>query len=527
MKRKPYRFLLYLFLRTIALLIYPIPLRISTKLCAFIGRIAFYAIPKEREKTLKHLRIASGREKSEKEIRGIALRLFANLGRNAAEWVNFPKEDGAWLDKNITAEGLEHLDRARKKGKGIILMPSPFGHWELTSSYLPHKGYAGVIIARKIYIDQINDFFVKLRLKWGNEIMYRDESPKRALAALKKNSIIGILADQDVSNVEGIFVDFFGKPAYTPVAPVKFAIKTGAALIPLFFIRENGKIRLIVEKEIDIDTTGDKERDILVNTIRWMRVLEKYIRRYPDHWVWMHRRWKTKPKSVTSQEMQLIDKIAQERYHIPGITLMENAGAASACLAMNILNAKETGKTKRVAVFCGKGNNGGDGFVVARKLIEAGCKVTTYIFCDELELKRDPSRNMDLLKKMNETLVIVKTEGDISHIKDLDRYNLIIDAIFGTGFKGRPDDFITRIIGLINGSGVDILSIDVPSGLDATTGRCEGACVKATDTITFGIAKSGFFTEDGPEYTGSITVDNIGFPKELLNDPPKSPHKSP
>lgn len=296
MKNRPYRFLLYLAAKALGFIFYPVPLRIGVKIGALSGRIAYHILPKEREKTLAHLGIAFGKEKSEEEIEEIAKNVFSNLGRNAFEWLNFPKLDKVWFDTYITAEGLERLREAEKKKRGIIVLASHFGNWEFLAAYLSHLGCHGAVIVRRIYIEQFNRLFLDMRRRIGNEVIYRDESPKRPLKILKEGGFIGILPDQDTDSVEGVFVDFFGRPAYTPSGPVKFAMKTGAAMLPMFLIREGERFRFVVEKEVEMEISGDRERDILVNTIKWMRVLEKYIRRYPDQWVWMHRRWKTRPK---------------------------------------------------------------------------------------------------------------------------------------------------------------------------------------------------------------------------------------
>ncbi len=522
MKNKPYRLVLYIFVRMVGFLLYPLPLKIGIRIGSVFGRLAFFILPKEREKTLTHLKIALGREKSEREIKKIAINLFSNLGKNAIEWLNFPKINKDWFERYVEPEGLVHIREAHKRGKGVIILASHFGNWELMAAYLAHIGCRGAMIVRRIYIEQFNQLIVNMRKNKGHDVIYRDESPKKVLRVLKNNSYLGILADQDIDSVEGVFVDFFGKPAYTPVAPVKLAIKTGAALIPAFLIREDGKFRFMVEKEVSLDISGDRERDLLINTIKWTKVIERYIRKYPDQWVWMHRRWKTRPKEeakpVTADQMQSIDRIAQERHNIPSFTLMENAGKAAASLAMDILSAKDTmGRKKRILVFCGKGNNGGDGLVISHKLIENGLDVITYLLCSETELKNDPAINFTLLKKLNADIIILKKRDDLSFIRGLSDCDLIIDAIFGTGFKGRPKGLINNLINLINRSGAKVLSIDVPSGLDATTGRCEGTCIKATETITFGLPKTGFYRSSGPRFTGRITIKNIGFPDSLLN----------
>jgi len=219
-------------------------------------------------------------------------------------------------------------------------------------------------------------------------------------------------------------------------------------------------------------------------------------------------------KNVTAKEMQAIDRVAQEKFKISGLTLMENAGKACASHAMAMINLK---KEKTISVFCGKGNNGGDGLVISRFLLKRGLDVTTYMLSSEDRLKKNPAVNLRLLKKLKGKVIFVEDKEGLRAIDVLSGCGLIIDAIFGTGFKGRPEGLAADAIKLINASGVKILSVDVPSGLDATTGECPGECVKASETITFGLPKTGFYKGAGPKFTGKITVKNIGFPQSLLS----------
>ncbi len=134
-----------------------------------------------------------------------------------------------------------------------------------------------------------------MRASKNVNVIYRDESPKKLLKVLRKNEVLGLLADQDMDSVDGVFVEFFGKPTYTAKAPVAIAMASKAPLIPLFVIWGPKRHKLIIEDPIEIEIKATKEETIKHNTQKWTRLLESYIRKYPDHWVWMHRRWKTKP----------------------------------------------------------------------------------------------------------------------------------------------------------------------------------------------------------------------------------------
>jgi len=239
--------------------------------------------------------ISSFPDKSREEAALITKRVFTNMCRNAIEWISIYKLNKKNVDKWITIEGLDKVDRALSKGKGMLMLASHFGNWELISIYFRLKDYPGAVIARRIYFNKYDKFITRLRGSKTVDVIYRDESPKKMLKVLKNNGIMGILADQDMDSVEGIFVDFFGKPTYTAKAPVALALASGAALLPCFIVRENSHHRLIIEDPIELTVTEDKEETIKINTQKWSKVIESYIRKYPDQWVWFHKRWKTKP----------------------------------------------------------------------------------------------------------------------------------------------------------------------------------------------------------------------------------------
>lgn len=216
-------------------------------------------------------------------------------------------------------------------------------------------------------------------------------------------------------------------------------------------------------------------------------------------------------KTVTSAQMKKIDRLAQEKYGMPSIILMENAGRAS---AEEILKRFRKGKG---AIFCGKGNNGGDGFVCARYLANAGLKTTVFLLGKSSEVKnKDPLINLTILKKIGTKIKEIQKDRDIENIKRDFRYNFIVDAIFGIGFKGILPEKIKNLIGFLNNTHKPIYSLDAPSGMDVTRGKTQGACIRARQTITFGLPKKGFFNEEARPYIGRLVVKDIGFPIALL-----------
>lgn len=288
------RYIFYYLGRAAAFLVYLLPVRVSVYLAKFLGRIGFRVLGKYRRLTIENLKLAFGSEKADEEIEGIARRVFENLARYGVELINFPKINKGNLDKWVTIGNAQILDAAVRRGKGIIILTAHFGNWELTGLTLRERGYRGCVIGRRIYFDKYDAWLNELRRMHDVNVIYRDESPRKAIKALRDNQIVGIVADQDVDSVEGVFVNFFGKPAYTPAGPVVLARATGAALIPALMIKEGSRHVLMVEKPLELVDTGNKEQDLVTNTQKWSDVIESYIRKYPDQWVWMHRRWKTK-----------------------------------------------------------------------------------------------------------------------------------------------------------------------------------------------------------------------------------------
>jgi len=298
MKIKTKRYYIYCLARIGCFIIGILPLRVGLFLADLAGMLGYHVIfKKERRRAFENLKSVFP-EKSDEEIENIAKKVFSNLCKNVIEWLNAFKLNKKNIDGWIEAQGFEKLDRVFSKGKGTIGLASHLGNWELMHIAFALKGYPGTAIARRMYFDKYGKFLEDIRTAKGVGVVYRDESPKKLLRLLKKNKLIGILADQDVDSVDGVFVDFFGKPAYTPKAPAAFSLASGAPIVPCFMIRKERGHRIIVEEPIEMEKKSDKAETIRHNTQRWSDVVESYIRKYPEQWVWMHARWKTKPVSL-------------------------------------------------------------------------------------------------------------------------------------------------------------------------------------------------------------------------------------
>ena len=210
---------------------------------------------------------------------------------------------------------------------------------------------------------------------------------------------------------------------------------------------------------------------------------------------------------LTAEEMAEVDRTAIEDYGIDVVVLMENAGGASAALAMRMLGGEVAGKT--ICCLVGKGNNGGDGMVAARHLSNWGATVQVILAEERSALRDVPARQAAVLEKMG---IPIKGPGE-----DFSKAHLVIDALLGYGARGNPKEPIASLIRLANISKRPMLAVDIPSGMDATTGEARNPCVRATATVTFGFPKTGFLSIESKGLTGDLYLADISLPSKLYS----------
>jgi KDO2-lipid IV(A) lauroyltransferase len=270
-----------------------LPLSLGIWIGGILGGVAYFILPRDRKRALEHLAIAFPSEMSLPERRRIARKCFQNLGKNAVELVNFPrlKRD---LDRMITVEGRAYLDETLARGDGLIWITGHLGNWELMACYMAHKGYPFRVVAREIYEERLNRLLLGFRNEAAVRVILRDSpsSGRQMLRALKDGEVIGMLIDQD-AQVKGVMADFFGRKANTPAGAAILARRRSIPVLAGFIHRVSGRRhRIVIHPPMEIIETNDADRDIVVNTERFNRVLEQHIREDPEGWVWMHRRWK-------------------------------------------------------------------------------------------------------------------------------------------------------------------------------------------------------------------------------------------
>ncbi len=221
-------------------------------------------------------------------------------------------------------------------------------------------------------------------------------------------------------------------------------------------------------------------------------------------------------KLLNSREMREIDYQAINEYGIPSIVLMENAGIRTVEVVEDLLEGRGG---KNVIVLAGKGNNGGDGLVIARHLLNSGINVETFLLAFPGEITADSYTNYKVLSKLSPNIYQLLGEEDLDRLMlSLLSADLVVDAIYGNGFTGQLSEFEARIVKMVNWSNLPVVAVDVPSGVEADTGKVYGEAIKAVHTVSFALPKLGLVFEPGREYTGTLTVADIAIPRTLLED---------
>jgi NAD(P)H-hydrate epimerase len=221
-------------------------------------------------------------------------------------------------------------------------------------------------------------------------------------------------------------------------------------------------------------------------------------------------------KVVTAEQMQELDRKSIEIYRIPGIVLMENAGRG----AIEVINRTFPDiRKQKIAVIAGKGNNGGDGFVIARHLLNQGISVKVFLLTDPKSLRGDAETNYNIFHHMKGEVISLPSSKDYQKVKkSLENIDLLIDGIFGTGLDAEVRGYYREVIDHLNTLMKPMVAIDIPSGLDANTGKPLGTAIRASLTVTFGLPKVGHLISPGIDYVGSLKIIDIGIPNRLVEE---------
>jgi Kdo2-lipid IVA lauroyltransferase/acyltransferase len=274
-----------------------LPRRVARPFAAMVARVLYAMLPRLRRTAEFNLRLAFP-ECDEPQRQAVIRGMVRNLGWMAAEFAHFPRCTRETIEDVVILDGHENFLNGQRRGKGVLYLTGHIGAWELSSFAHALYGFPLHYMARPLDNARVDALVNRYRCLSGNQPIFKNESARALLKILKEAGTVGILADQNTMPGEGMFVDFFGKSACTTTGIARVALHTDAAVVPGYAYWDDGigKYRLRFEPAVELIRTGDTERDVLVNTQKFAKVIEEVIRKHPEQWVWVHARWKTRPK---------------------------------------------------------------------------------------------------------------------------------------------------------------------------------------------------------------------------------------
>lgn len=267
----------------------------SQRLGAAVGALMRRISPRHYRIVMANLRLAFGPERSGRELHAIARACYLHLGKCLMEFIRLPRMGREEVKRVVELRGVEHLEAARVRGEGAILLTGHLGNWEMVGARLAAEGYPVAAIARAQRDSTLTDYILKTREATGMKIYHRESAVRASLLALRSNEFVGMLMDQN-AGCDGVFVDFFGHLASTAPGAAVFALKTEAPVLPVFGYRKPDDTHVAtVDAPVPLIRTGDRPRDVLENTARYTKIVEDKIRAHPAQWFWLHKRWKSRP----------------------------------------------------------------------------------------------------------------------------------------------------------------------------------------------------------------------------------------
>jgi KDO2-lipid IV(A) lauroyltransferase len=246
---------------------------------------------------MQNLELAFPQE-SEENQRRILRELYRNLGWLLAEFCQMPRYSQANTSSFLRYEGLQHYLDAKARGKGVLVVTGHLGAWELSSYYHSLMGHPMSMVIRRLDNELVDRLVNSIRCQHGNKVVHKDDFARGLISAMRQGETVGILMDTNMTPPQGLFVDFFGTMACTASGMARVALNTNAAVLPGFLLWDESAQRYVLHfgEELELVRTEDNEADIVANTALFTKVLERYVREYPGQWLWLHRRWKTRPE---------------------------------------------------------------------------------------------------------------------------------------------------------------------------------------------------------------------------------------
>ena len=282
----------WLFVSSVRLL----PRRTARAVGAAIGAIAFRALGRLRRVGLRNLELAFP-NRTHRDREATLRSEYRNLGFLLAEFCKMPDYTVAAASRFIRYEGLENYLAARERGKGVLVLTGHLGAWELSSFFHSLMGMPMGMVIRRLDNPLVDAFVNRIRCLHGNRVIHKDDFARGLIASMRAGETVGILMDTNMTPPQGVFVPFFGVLACTASGMARIAAKTEAAVVPGFLLWDANEQKYVLHfgEELPVIRTGDAEQDALANTASFTAAIERYIRQYPEQWLWLHRRWKTRP----------------------------------------------------------------------------------------------------------------------------------------------------------------------------------------------------------------------------------------
>lgn len=278
-----------------------LPRKLWIRFLGFLGSLSYYVAIPTRKLVIQHLRMAYAGEKSDEEIVELAKKVFLMLGRNGADVIrNYRERELAYYDKFVRVKKIDIALKARDAGKGIVFVVPHIGAIEVLANQVALRGFDPYVVGTPLKNKRLNSLLWKQRSKHGARPVIRGEDTLKLIKALLTGGSVALLIDQD-TKVKSCFVNFFGRPASTPIGAAMLAMRTKSVVIPAHIYMDdelNQNIEFL--DPIELINTGDTEKDAVTNTQLFASVNEAQIRQHPEQWLWMHKRWKTQPSDTTS-----------------------------------------------------------------------------------------------------------------------------------------------------------------------------------------------------------------------------------
>ncbi|MEA3296414.1 MAG: lysophospholipid acyltransferase family protein [candidate division Zixibacteria bacterium] len=288
----------FCFVRALTAILNLISRRMALFTGSTIGLAAWSLLKRDRYRIFRHLTLVYGDHFAPELKNNIGRNFFVNSGKNLVDAIRFRKHFASEIKPLVIAEGLEHLDAAYRRGKGLIAVSGHLGNFELGAVYMASLGYQIAVIGREMDDHKLNRLLVANRQALGLTNLSTTESPRKTLSWLKAGGTVGILIDTDSFRVRSTFVPAFGRLALTPIGMITIGLKAGAAFVPIACVRtDDNRYRIIAKPEVRIEPSGDFDTDIYHVTAACTKSLEAIINENVDQWIWLKNRWLTSPQN--------------------------------------------------------------------------------------------------------------------------------------------------------------------------------------------------------------------------------------